>query len=281
MMLARYKVWIGSIVVSVMALSSGAFATDQVLLVGGLGGEPQYTQAFTSALTQIREELVQGGYDSKCIRTVMETPAGTKGSTEESTLVNLTKEFERLSKELTPADTFLLVMIGHGLSDYQEPRFNLPGPDLTAHVLRGFLDALPATDQRGILIFSCSGHFSEIMSAPTRTLLASTDGPRQIYAPVSAPYLIKALAKKTADGNADGKVSFTELFDFMSSEVKGHFQAAGSLATETPSLEDNGDGKVTVHAEGMDAGDGARAATVFVLPAPSSKPEPKPEKKGP
>ena len=260
-------------------MGGGTYATDHVLLVGGLGGEPQYTQEFATALSDIKAVLLKGGYPEQNIHLLREasgenTKKEMEGKTA-STLANLTNEFDRLNRESKPEDTFLLILLGHGQSDYQEPRFNLPGPDLTAHALLGMLNALPVKDQRLILLFSCSGHFSEIVTAPTRTILASTDGPRQIYHSVAIPLLAKTLDPKAADSNNDGNVSFLEVFDLFSNRVTEHFKTENLLVMETPSLEDNGDGKVTVRTEKMDAGDGTRAATVFILPAPASRNAPK------
>jgi hypothetical protein len=254
----------------VAILAFPALAADHVILIGGLGGEAKYTDEFERGITAIRTSLVKHGYDAVRIHTLLEKAGPLKGGGDaaQSTLENIRLEFDRLRKESAAADTLLLVMVGHGQSDYQEPKFNLPGPDLTGHGLNELLNALPCRDQRMILVFPCSGHFSEILSQPTRTIVASTDGPRQIYHSIAIPYLLRALEKNDADANGDGKVSAAELFEFLSEQIKGHFEGAGSLATETPSLDDNGDGKVTARAQGMDAGDGERAAQVILLPAP-------------
>ncbi|MBI5093885.1 MAG: hypothetical protein HZB26_15780 [Candidatus Hydrogenedentes bacterium] len=255
-----------------LTLAASAAASDYVILVGGLGGEPKYSDEFAKAVTATRASLIKGGYGADHIRTLLEKagPLSSGGGAEaaQSTLTNIRSEFERLRTEVSEADTLLLILVGHGQSDYQEPRFNLPGSDLTGHGLVELLSAIPCKDQRLILLFSCSGHFSEILSSPTRTIIASTDGPRQVYHTVTLPYFLKALDNNGADFNGDNKISSLEMLDYLSEQVKEHFAAAGNLQIEMPSLDDNGDGKITARADGLDAGDGERAGVTILLPAP-------------
>ena len=245
---------------------------DYALLAGGLGGEERYSAEFVDSLTAVRRALTEKhGYAPERVRLLAERAEPERKVEALSTLENLTKELERLRGEMGTTDTLLLVLVGHGHSDFQQPKFNLPGPDLTAEALGRMLDALPARDQRLILAFPCSGHFSELLGRPLRTVLASTDGPRQIYHSVMPRFLAQAFQGDAADADLDGELTMYEVFDFLSQEVEGHFVAEGSLPTENPSLDDNGDGKVTTLAEGMDAGDGENARQARLTPAPSEQ----------
>ncbi len=89
-------------------------------------------------------------------------------------------------------------------------------------------------------------------------------------------YRARAFETDLPDANADNRLSIYELYAFLSEQVEGYFISSGSLQTENPSLDDNGDGKVTTLAEGMDAGDGEYARTVLLTPAPSTAPAPRP-----
>ena len=252
----------------VFALST-AQAADHLLLIGGLGGEEKYSKEFHEALTTIRSLLAEKhGRPAANARLLTDSEATTRGVNAVSTLENVAREFERLRADMRTSDTLLLILVGHGQSDFQEPKFNLPGRDLTASALGRMLDALPAQDQRLVLAFPCSGHFSQILAHPLRTILASTDGPRQIHHCVMPRYLIEALKTDAADTDHDGAVSFYELFGFLSQEVEGHFVGGDMLQTENPSLEYNGDREVTTLAEGMDAGDGENAKRIRFTPAP-------------
>jgi hypothetical protein len=246
-----------------------AHSENHVLLVAGLGGEERYTAEFTDAITSIRTHLIdRHGYDAQHVCVLAEQSPPDRHIDGVSTLENIQQEFDRLQTFVQPGDSFLLIAVGHGQSDYQEPKLNLPGPDLSAQALAMMLDQLPNGEHQNLVLsFPCSGHFSELLARPGRVLLASTDGPRQIYHSVMTDYLVRDLQTDDADVNADGALSFHELFNHLSRQVEGHFTAAGTLQTENPSLEDNSDGKVTTLAEGMDAGDGELSRRAYITPA--------------
>ncbi|MCC6696249.1 MAG: hypothetical protein IT365_11520 [Candidatus Hydrogenedentes bacterium] len=253
----------------ILSASSSAYAEDYALLIGGLGGEERYSQEFLDSATALRTTLIERhGYHADRVRVFAETAPAERHVDCVSTLENIQREFGRLQTVLQAGDSLLVIAVGHGQSDYQETKLNLPGPDLSAQGLTALLNALPNTDhQTLVLSFPCSGQFAEVLARAGRVVLASTDGPRQIYHSVMTQYLLQAMQSDAADVNADGAVSLYELFDFLSLQVEGHFTAAGTLQTENPSLDDNGDGKVTTLAEGMDAGDGELAKVTYIAPA--------------
>ncbi len=248
-----------------------ARGADYVLLVGGLGGEAKYETEFAGALSSLRSALVEKhGYNAAQVHVLAATSGTAPAGAENSTLESIRATVAQIANEAREGDTFLAVLIGHGQSDFQEAKFNLPGPDMTAVVLKELLDAVPCTDQRVILSFPCSGHFTPALARTGRAILASTDGPRQIYHAKMTACLAEAFESDLPDTNADNRLSVYELYAFLSEQVEGYFISSGSLQTENPSLDDNGDGKVTTRAEGMDAGDGEYARTVFLTPAPSA-----------
>lgn len=232
-------------------------ASDYALLVSGPGGNEACSRDFSDSILRIRRTLIeQHRYAPEKVRLLMENGEQTTSGTLNASLENIRKEFQLFSDTLKTSDTFLVIMIGHGMSDYVDPIFNIPGPDLKASGLAGMLDGLRAERQKIILCFACSGHFSMFLAKPGRIILASGDGPRQIYTPVMTGFLVRALEENIADINQDGYLVFYELFEFLSGEVAGFYEMKGQIQTENPSLEDNGDGEVTTLAEGMDAGDG-------------------------
>lgn len=251
-----------------LSVCSAAYGEDHALLIGGLGGEERYSVEFLDSVTALRTTLVERhGYQAERVRVIAETAPADRHVDSVSSLENIQKEFGRLQALLQAGDSLLVIAVGHGQSDYQETKLNLPGPDLSAQALAALLNVLPNADhQTLVLSFPCSGQFSEVLARPGRVVLASTDGPRQIYHSVMTQYLLQAMQSDAADVNADGAVSLYELFDFLSLQVEGHFTAAGTLQTENPSLDDNGDGKATTLAEGMNAGDGELARVTYIAP---------------
>lgn len=241
---------------------------DHVLIVGGLGGEEKYQKDFLRTVTTLRSLLVEmHQYDAARVHVLAEDAADPAVEAS-STVENLKAAFGAVSEQAGPEDTVLLIAVGHGQSDFQEAKLNLPGPDLTPRELAGMLDALPTRNQRLILLFPCSGQFSETLAAAGRVVLASTDGPRQVYGSAAPRYLLQALSEGAADIDLDGTIDFRELFESLSEEVEGHYKALNAIQLENPSLEDNGDGRVTTLVEGMDAGDGELAESLRFVPAP-------------
>ena len=245
---------------------SAGLAEDYALLIAGIGGEERYTTEFTDAVTTLRTLLVERhGYDASRIRVLAEVAQPDRPVDGVSTLEGIGQEFDRLQTLVKAEDSLLLIAAGHGQSDYREAKLNLPGLDMSAQALAAMLNKLPnAGHQNLVLSFPCSGQFAEALARTGRLILSSTDGPRQVFHSVMTAYLLQALQTDAADVDADGALSIYEVFEFLSHQVEGHFTAAGTLQTENPSLEDNGDGKVTSLAEGMDAGDGDLARATYI-----------------
>lgn len=248
--------WI-TILLNIVIAVPGLPVADYAFLVGGPGGNDAYSRDFSDSILRIRKTLIERhNYTPENVHLLMEPSEQTTAGTQTSSLENIRKEFQFFSDTLKTSDTILVIMIGHGMSDYVDPIFNLSGPDLKASKLAPMLDGLRAERQKIILSFACSGHFSEFLARPGRIILASSDGPRQIYTPVMTGFLVRALEENLADINQDGHLVFYELFEFLSGEVAGFYEMKGQIQIENPAIEDNGDGEVTTLAEGMDAGDG-------------------------
>lgn len=249
-----------------------ALGADHVLLIGGPGGDEKYTKDFSETLLSMRTVLIERhGYEAKNIHLLAENKAISPDVNDTATSATIRREMGRLAKAMKTSDTLLLVMVGHGQSDFVEPKFNLPGPDLTGHALAEMLGALPPSDQRLILAFECAGHFAQILSKPGRCILASGDGARQIYQTIILPKLVLALSSSIADADRDGRLSMQELYLFVAREVDNYYKAHNYLQTENTALEDNGDGDVSTLAKGMNAGDGDRAKAAWITPAPGSE----------
>jgi hypothetical protein len=253
------------VLLNIFVAVSAVRAEDYALLVSGQGGDDVYAREFSDSILRIRKSLIdRRAYPSENIRLLLDRADSPASGTQTASLENIRREFKFLSDTMKTSDSLLVIMIGHGMSDYVDPIFNLPGPDLKASDLAGIMEDLGMKRQKIILSFGCSGHFSEFLARPGRIILSSGDGPRQIYTPVMTGFLVQALEDASADINQDGRLAFYELFEFLSGEVTGFYEMKGQIQTENPALEDNGDGEVTTLAEGMDAGDGLLSMQIFV-----------------
>lgn len=272
----RHRSIVPLLIIAGLLATRAATAADYVWLVAGAGGEARYTEEFNGSLETIYASLIERHhYKAEEVLLFGESIAepGTIG--EETTLENFEAQWAKLIDRVDPSDTFLLVLIGHGQSDFVEPKFNLKGPDLGGKTLAAMMEAMPCEEKRAILSFPCSGHFSELL-APIDgvSVIASCDGPRQIYHSVMHPFLVQALQDEWSDQDGDGTLTFYELFQFLSDEVDDYYEGHEFVQISNVSLEDNGDGRVTTFAEGMDAGDGDRARARRLCPAPGYVEEP-------
>jgi hypothetical protein len=249
-----------------LVAAPAATAADYVLLVAGMGGDPKFTQEFHQQLVGLEQQLTTAGYAPARMRRL---------EGDDARLDRLAAAFRDYASQLKPKDTLLIVLRGHGQSDYREAKFNLPGPDLEASLMRQWLAALPTADVRLLLDFPCSGAFAQALAAPGRVILSSCNGPDQIYGGTMTRLLLAGLRNGAIDLNRDGRVSFREAFDYLSKAVEGDYQARSLLQTENPALEDNGDGRLTTTQKGMDQGDGKLAAVTWLIPAPA-RPDPTP-----
>lgn len=134
-----------------------------------------------------------------------------------------------------------LVFIGHGTFDGKTAKFNLRGPDVSAHELAEWLRPF-SRDLVVIDTASSSAPFLNLLSGPNRIVISATkSGFEQNYARFGG-YLAEAIAEPKADLDKDGQTSLLEAFLTASARVEEFYSSEGRLATERALLDDNGDG---------------------------------------
>jgi len=154
----------------------------------------------------------------------------------------------------------MLVLLGHGTFDGADAKFNLAGPDLSAGEWKGLLDGVPG---RLVVVNTTESSFPfiEELSQRGRVVITATDSVAQRFATVFPEHFIRVLSDPAADLDKNGRLSIWEAFTAASAAVKAHYEQRGTLSTERPLLDDDGDRK------GREADtpgeDGARARTVY------------------
>ena len=107
-------------------LAAGALAAQtgntHILIVGGLGGEPDYERRFATYVSDL--EQIGGKLAGDASRVVS---LSGKGATREA----IQSALEKLARTATAADSLAVFLIGHGSFDGAAYKFNIPGPDLT------------------------------------------------------------------------------------------------------------------------------------------------------
>jgi hypothetical protein len=222
-----------ALVTSMVALP--AQAALRVLIVSGLGGEPDYEKRFEQQADAIAKAAARSGAAQDNVVLL---------SGERARREAIEREFKSLSSRAAREDQVVIVLIGHGTYDGEDYRFNIPGPDITGGELLKFLDRIPATQQLIVNATSSSGSVIDTWKRPSRIVITATKSGNERNATRFAQYWIEALTSSDADRDKNENVTAAEAYDYAMRRVADTFKADASLATEHSRIEGNGNGFV-------------------------------------
>jgi len=242
------------------------------LVVAGVGGEEAYTKKFTAQATKLYDILtMQLGFGTKNVTLLTEgVTAGNPedgsqeadvSSSRRATAEEVKKAFATIKSEAKPDSFVLIVLIGHGSVDNQQPKFNLIGPDLTAKDYAQLIASLPNKRVVFVDCSSSSGEFIKPLSAEGRIIITATRSGNEQNATIFAEHFIAGLADLTADADKNGRISVLEAFNYATTTTAEWYKQKNRLATEHALIDDNGDG--TGH-EDASANDGSVAKIVYI-----------------
>jgi hypothetical protein len=209
-------------------VSPAALAAVHVLVVSGLGGEPEYEKRFVEQANAVAAAALRVTGDSKRVIAL---------TGKDATRDSIRAQLRALAKQLTKDDQIAIVLIGHGSFDGDEYRFNLPGPDLTGTELAALFDRLPAGQQLIVNTTSSSGAVIERWKRANRTVITATKSGGERNATRFAEYWVQALASPEADRDKNQRITVAEAFEFASRRVADAFKADAALATEHARME--------------------------------------------
>ena len=285
---------------AVCLISTTAFAVDYVLIIGGVAGEKSFYDAFWGGTSRFHQLLTdEYGYTPDQITFLFEDMGdidrggqGTLGLVDaESNREQVLAAFAHLAQTVQPSDRFLLFMLGHASRTGRgSAKFNLRGRDITEAEYVTLINNVPTENQILIFGFPYSARLVPQLSAPGRIILTSSS-PNEGYSLQAGFGEVFVSAFSTADNdiNNDGDISLLEAFLSLQARTKEWYENDGTVQSEHPHLDDNGDGNATQNltidpeAPPVDrTAEGALAEKTFlgkrrsVLPTPSS-PEPESE----
>ncbi len=208
-----------------------AHATTFYVTLSGLGGEPDYVQRFKMLAEDIDSSLKKAGGDADIVTLVAPTRD------------QIRARFTELDRQAKPADSLVLMLIGHGAYDGAEYKFNIPGPDITGAELASLLDHMPASRQLVVNMTSSSGGSIEFLRKANRVVIAATKTGSEKNATVFARYWAEALRDPAVDTDKNENVSALEAFRFAQQKTTNFFETQKRLATEHSVLEDTGKGE--------------------------------------
>jgi hypothetical protein len=225
-----------ALVLVALGAAAPAHAELYYLIVGGLGGEPSYTEQFakdTDALATVAKRTTA---QSRVM--VLKGEAATREA-----VVN---GLESLRTRAKAADSVVVILVGHGSYDGETYKLNLPGPDIDGDELAKLLSAVPARSQLVVNATSASGAVLEKWAADGRTLITATRSGFERNATRFAQHFAAALAAGSADINKNGAITAQEAFDYASRSVADSFEKDGTLATEHPQIKGGAATRFTV-----------------------------------
>jgi hypothetical protein len=160
-----------------------------------------------------------------------------------STRANVQQTLTELAARARPGDQVFILLIGHGSQQADEPRFNLPGPDITASDFARLLKRFRSQRVAFVNASSASGDFIPALSGKNRVIITATKTGLERNETLFARFFVEAFAGGGADVDKDGRVSLLEAFDYARREVAREYEEGSRLLTEHAQLDDNGDGR--------------------------------------
>lgn len=202
------------------------------LTVAGLGGEPEYEQRFSGWASDIERVLRSMPSDTQVV--TLKGPEATKEK--------IKAALAEIGKKSSAQDILTVMLIGHGTYDGLDYKFNVPGPDVSAAELAGFLDRIPAK-QLIVNMTSASGGAVSALQKPNRTLIVATKSGTEKNATVFARYWAEAMRDPGADTDKNETITALEAFRYAEQKTVKFYETEKRIATEHPMLEDTGSGQ--------------------------------------
>ena len=255
----------------VLAAPAAASAQSHLLIVSGLGGERQYSDAFYEwAITMADAARARHGLAADRITYLAEDPTRDPARIQgKSSAAEIAAAIRRIARTSQPGDQVFILLIGHGTSTGQDAKFSIPGADMGTKDFAALLDTLAGRRIAFVNAATASGDFAAALSGPNRAIVTATKTGFERNEVTFPRFFVRAYAAEGADIDKDGRVSLLEAFEYARTEVARSYEEANKLRTEHALIEDNGDRKGS-QAPVAVKGDGDVARTMFLAPALSA-----------
>lgn len=220
------------LLLAIFAFALPARAATYIVIVAGLGGEPDYEQRFTAAANDL-DRIFRAEGPSAHVTTL---------TGPQSTAAQLRDALTGVAYDAHPDDDFVLILIGHGSFDGVEYKFNLVGPDLSAADIAGLCDRISARRQLIVDTTSASGGAIAALARPGRAVIAATKSGTEKNATVFARYWVEAFHDPEADTDKSDSISAMEAFAYATKKTAAFYESQKRLATEHAVFNDTGAG---------------------------------------
>lgn len=212
-----------------------------VLVVSGLGGEPQYSTAF-HAQGAAFHDLARGQWkvaDSSLVWLAEDPSRDAARIDGPSTKESVAAAFLALSRRVQAGDVVVVLLIGHGSGEGKDSRINLRGADPTAADYDGWLAAFAQQTVVFVAAASASGDFVDALRGKGRLIVAATRTALERNESVFGEHFVRGLSTAEADANKDGSISVLEAFTYATREVRRVYEEGQRMLTEHATLSDS------------------------------------------
>lgn len=230
-------------IILAIACKTAVGGNTHALIVTGINKNAQDRQTKDKAVMDLRNFLLNKAAIKRDRLTVLgnsRTLARTPSDV--STTENLKKQIDAFAAAVRPADRFIFYYVGQANVVSDKLRLNLPGADITGEQLTEWLSPIKASSILIVLDCPGAGVAVKALAGQGRIVIAGCTA-KQRYSTRFSEYFVPALSENESDTDSDGKVSLLEAFTSASRQVDDFYRGKGLLKTETPVLEDNGDGE--------------------------------------
>jgi len=213
-----------------------------VLIVSGVNKDPEEQQAKDKAVIKLRKFFLDNAKaEPGRVMVLVDANSFARKGAEVSTVQNMEKTIAKLAAAIKPADRFIFYYVGQANIVTGKLRLNLPGEDVTHQQLAGWINKIKASSVLIVLDCPGAGLAVKALTGPGRIVIcgARSDQP---YSTRFSRYFIPALLDPQSDEDGDGRICLLEAFTHASKQLDDLYRQQDLLKTETPLLEDDGDG---------------------------------------
>jgi hypothetical protein len=238
-----------------------------VLIVSGINKDPKERLAKNKAVTDLRNFFLKSAkVKPACLNVLIPESFSIGKDTKVSSAENMKSILKNIAVRIRPEDRFVFYYVGQANIAAGKLRLNLPGQDITHEQLAEWISKIKASSM--LLVLDCPGAGMGIkaLTGQGRIIIGASTA-EQTNSTRFSEYFIPSLLDIKSDTNNDGRISILEAFTLASKQLDDWYFKQLFLKTETPILEDNGDGFPSQQPwrYKQDNTDGRKASKFFLL----------------
>jgi len=213
-----------------------------VLIVSGINKNQKDRRAKDRAVTDLcRFFLNDVGIKPERFGLLADRESTIQNVSKISTAENFGEQMKLLAATVKPEDRFIFYYTGQANVVAGKLRLNLPGADITHEKLAEWIKGIRASSMLIILDCPGAGLAVKAVAAKGRIIIGACTA-EQHYSTKFSEYFVPAILDEKTDADGDGRISLLEAFTSACRDLDDFYRRQSLLTTETPVLEDNGDG---------------------------------------